>query len=206
MIAEVNQGLLPELRLASEHPHHPVTVHSVSAPWQLVGAGNYAAVVEHPEYSGLVVKVYAPGRPGIEAEAEVYRRLGKHPAYSECCYSRVKSGFLILRKLHGTTLYDCLRQGIPVPQKVMQDIDEALAYARRLGLTPHDVHGKNVMMREGRGIVVDVSDFMNPEPCTMWSDLKRAYKLLYPPWLRRIPVPDLLLDVIRRGYRLLKRR
>lgn len=40
------------------------------------------------------------------------------------------------------------------------DINKALEYAREQGLTPCDVHGKNVMMEKGRGYVVDVSDFL----------------------------------------------
>jgi hypothetical protein len=69
----VRQDLLPDLHLESVHPHHPVVVHRVPMPWRCLGVGNYAAVFLHPDYPEQVVKVYAPGRPGLDAEVEVYR-------------------------------------------------------------------------------------------------------------------------------------
>jgi hypothetical protein len=60
----------------------------------------------NPGLPELVVKVYGPGRPGLGQEAEVYRRIGSHPAYSECIH--VGDGYLVLRRLHGIALYDCM--------------------------------------------------------------------------------------------------
>lgn len=76
---------------------------SLPRPWRILGRGNYAVVLHHPHHPALVVKVYGPGRPGLEQEPEVYRRIGPHRDFSQC--------------LHGTTLYDCLRQGIPIPPR-----------------------------------------------------------------------------------------
>jgi len=157
----------------------------------------------HPN---LVVKVYAPGREqGIALEAEVYRRIGRHPAFSICFH--VGSTYLVLRRLQGMTLYDCVRHGIRIPWQAIVDIDEALAYAVRRGLYPHDVHGRNVMLHQGRGFIVDLSDFLDPQPCQAWKDLRLAYRCLYQPLIAplglRLPGP--LLDAIRRGYRLYRR-
>lgn len=198
-IEVIEAQLLPNLQLASERPYDPIVVYSVPEPWQLVGAGNYAAVLMHPSYPDMVVKVYAPGRPGLEDEKEIYRLLGKHPAYSECLYAG--DSYLVLRRLTGVTLYQCVLRGIPISRQVLHDIDEALKYAVSRGLTPHDVHGKNVMQHNGRGLVVDVSDFLKEDDCSMWDDLKRAYDRFYFPWLRRLPFPELLLHLVRRGYR-----
>lgn len=202
----VEDRLLPKLVAYSEDPREPVRVVSVPKPWILVGAGNYAAVVTHPDEPDKVVKVYAAGRPGLEDEVEVYRRLGKHPAYSECLGAG--ETFLVLKRLKGVTIYECLRRGIRIPESVIVDIDEALDYARQRGLNPHDVHGKNVMMIDGRGVVVDVSDFLKEAACTMWSDFKRSYYALYKPLLLRapLPLPDALLDMLRKGYRRLRNR
>ena len=96
-----------------------------------------------------------------------------------------------------------MQQGIYIPVQVIQDIDQALNIARQRGLYPHDVHGRNVMMWQGRGLVVDISDFLNPEKCSAWDDLKRAYYWFYRPlfsWLR-IRVPYRLLDAVRATYR-----
>lgn len=199
LIDMVERQLLPQLQIESVHPYDPVVVHFVPKPWKVLGAGNYATVVTHPDYGNHAVKVYAPGRPGLEDEAEVYKRLGSHPAFSECYH--VGKSYLILRRLTGVTLYNCILRGIPIPRQVIRDIDDALDYARNKGLNPHDVHGKNVMLIDGRGIVVDVSDFLKQEPCSMWDDLKAAYDRFYFPFMHRLPVPEFLLTAVRKGYR-----
>lgn len=150
----IHKGLLPKVRVKSVKPNEPVIVTHIPEPWQMIGRGNYAAVFVHPEVPDRVVKLYAPGRAGLEDEVEVYRRLGKHEFYSECLYADREHRFLVLRRLFGKTLYDCLLEGIRIPEQVIQDVDAALEYAKQRGLRPHDVHGKNVMMTEtGRGAV-----------------------------------------------------
>ena len=201
----VARELLPALVVESVDQRDPVVARHVPAPWRLLGRGNYAVVLAHPDHPDAVVKVYAPGRPGFEAEVEVYRRLGTHPAYSQCLHAG--DGWLVLRRLQGVTLYDAVHRGLPIPEGVIRDIDDALEYARGRGLHPHDVHGRNVMMHDGRGLVVDVSDFLEAEDCTKWRDLKRAYYRLYRPLLRplRLRVPYFVLDLVRAGYRLFRR-
>lgn len=205
LIESIHTELLPKLRIESVDPHNPVEVHHLPSPWQPIGTGNYAAVVYHPDYPDLVVKIYAPDRPGFEEEVEVYRRLGSHPAFSECMYA--KEGFLVLKRLYGVTLYDCIQRGVPIPEQVIQEIDQALDYARGRGLYPHDVHGRNVMMHEGRGLVVDISDFLHEETCNKWNNLKKAYYCLYLPLISplRLRVPYSALDFVRKTYRLFSR-
>jgi len=205
LVQAIEEGLLPQLHLESPHDHHPISVRFVPKPWKLLGNGNYAAVFFHPDEPERAVKVYAPGRGGVGEEAEVYRRLGIHPAYSYCYHAG--DNYLILKRQHGVTLYDCLRRGIRIPEQAIRDIDEALDYARERGLHPHDVHGKNVMVDKGRGKVVDVSDFLKRDSCEMWDDFKAAYRTIYAPLLLRrpFPVPEMILNGVRRGYRLLRR-
>ena len=205
LIDGIHHELCPALHIESVRPHDPVVVRRVPAPWRLLGAGNYAAVLGHPSYPAWVVKIYAPGRPGFEEEVEVYRRLGTHPAFSECCYAG--EGVLVLKRLHGVTLYDSLQRGLPIPEEVILDVDAALDYARNRGLRPHDVHGRNVMMWQGRGLVVDVSDFLHEEDCSEWEDLKKAYYGIYRPFIMplRLRVPGRVLDALRKGYRLFRR-
>ena len=200
----IEQELLPRLRIESTDPRHPVEVHHVPDPWRLLGAGNYAAVLIHPDHPEVVVKVYAPNRPGFDDEVKVYRRLGEHPAYSQCLHSG--DHYLVLKRLCGVNLYDCVHRGLPIPEQVIRDIDDALDYARSRGLYPHDVHGKNVMMHNGRGLVVDVSDFLEEEDCSKWRDLKKAYYRFYRPILMplKLRVPYSALDFTRIAYRLLR--
>ncbi len=206
LIVSIYQDLLPNLKLSSIHHHHPVVVHQVLKPWRLLGTGNYAAVFYHPAFSELVIKVYAPGREGWSEEVEVYRCLGEHPAFSKCFYAQ--DNFLVLQRLHGITLYDAMHQGLAIPNQVIKDIDLALKYARSRNLNPHDIHGRNVMISlEGKGLVVDISDFLKSEPCSIWSDLKKAYYWLYIPlfsW-HRLSVPYFILDLVRATYRMWRR-
>lgn len=198
---EIVKNLVNVVNIESIEPHNPVQVAQIPQPWQLVGTGNYAAVFTHNDYQDIVVKIYASGREGWKEEVEVYRRLGHHPAFSECFDA--EPNWLILKRLHGITLYDCLNLGITIPRQVIKDIDLALDYAKSKGLTPHDVHGRNVMMGENQGLVVDVSDFLKSSPCWAWKDLKKAYYWLYLPlfsW-HKLSVPYWCLDQIRTGYR-----
>jgi hypothetical protein len=195
------QQLAAKVKIESINPYNPVKVFYLPQPWQLLGTGNYAAVFTHPNYQDIVIKIYAPGRSGWAEEVQVYNRLGYHPSFSQCFDA--EDNWLILKRLHGVTLYDCMHQGLKIPQQIIQDIDQALDYAKSKGLNPHDVHGRNVMMSEGRGLVVDISDFLDLSPCRAWQDLKLAYYWLYRPLIswHHLPVPYWLLDGIRSLYR-----
>ena len=50
---------------------------------------------------------------------------------------------------------------------------------REQGLTPCDVHGKNVMMEKGRGYVVDVSDFLKQKKIVSGGIRKGIFHLLF---------------------------
>ena len=197
------------VEIESIKPHNPVIVSHIPQPWQLLGTGNYAAVFVRPEYPDVVVKIYASGREGWAEEVRVYQKLGYHESFSQCFDAA--DNWLILKRLYGITLYDCLHQGIKITPKVIQDIDLVLEYARSKGLTPHDVHGRNVMMFEDRGLVVDISDFLDSSPCWAWQDLKKAYDWFYKPVLswHSLPLPYVFLDGIRtiyRYYRIISRK
>ncbi len=200
-VKNIHVELLPKLQIESVNPHDPVKVLHIPPPWILLGTGNYAAVVHHPDFPDLVVKIYAPGRPGFSEEVEVYNRLGKHPAFSQLFYA--EDGFLVLKRLYGVTIWDCVQLGLPVPKQVIQDIDKALDYVRSRNLFPHDIHARNVMMYEGRGLVVDISDFLEEEYCSKWDNVKKAYYGIYLPVIYplKLRVPVSLLDFVRKGYR-----
>ncbi|SFF14986.1 hypothetical protein SAMN04487969_115112 [Paenibacillus algorifonticola] len=198
--------LLEGVKLQSINHGEPIQVDVLPEGWELLGAGNYAGVFVHRDAQDIAVKVYAPGREGWEAEREVYRRLGDHPAYSTCYHASKSNGleYLMLRRLEGKTLYKCVLEGVIIEDRIIAEIDAALDYAREQGLFPHDVHGKNVMVSsDDRGLVVDVSDFLKEEPCMMWDDLKKAYNRIYMPFLSKhsMPVPEWVMNGVRKGYR-----
>ncbi len=206
LVLYVRQKLLPNLNVSSVNPRNPVKVHAFPDPWELVGVGNYAAVFAHPEFPGLVVKVYAPGRPGLEEEILVYQLLGEHPSFSQCFYS--ENPFLILKRIYGVTLYDCVHRGLNISEQVILDVDSALEYAIQRGLRPHDVHGRNIMMLNGRGVVIDVSDFLHHDAMKKsWSDLRWAYYQLYLPIIARFSwhIPYSVLNLVRKLYQISRR-
>jgi hypothetical protein len=190
-----------EIMIESRNPFDPVCPVNTPFPWRILGCGNYAGVFYHPDYPSFVVKIYGREEHGLLEEKKVYERLGEHPGYSVCFYTEGR--FLILKRIEGITLYDCVHKGIKIPESVIHDIDDALCYAKKKGLFPNDVHGKNVMISNHKGIIVDVSDFYKKEPCRKWKDLRKAYYKIYKPTLYRFPIriPYFVLNVIRIGYR-----
>ncbi|WP_010278389.1 serine/threonine-protein kinase [Paenibacillus senegalensis] len=204
LIEKAETDLLPSLVLKSIAPEDPVEINNQPEGWVLLGKGNFAAVFTHPDFDSFAIKVYAKGRPGLRDEIAVYRKLGSHPAYSECYHAGIS--YLILKRLQGVTLYDCLKRGIRIPRQVIIDVDQALSHAIQQGLNPRDVHGKNVMVAEGRGCIVDVSAFLYPGHDPMWDDLKKAYHRFYWPFLilPPPPVPGFILNWARKSYRRIK--
>src|SRR5690606_26217314 len=47
---------------------------------------------------------------------------------------------LVLSYEEGKTLFDCILEGIHIPEQVIQDVEEAREYARSKGLNPRDIH------------------------------------------------------------------
>jgi hypothetical protein len=201
----IDKKLMTSIVIESIDSEDPVVVRNIPDSWVLLGCGNYAAVFTHKDFEDYVVKIYAEGRPGLKEEVEVYKAIGNHPAYS--CLVYYTEEYLILKRIRGTTLYNCFRRGIKIPPKIIEDIDEALKYARERALYPHDVHVKNIMMMENSGVVVDISDFKHKEYCSLWDDFKKAYYRYYVPFLYRftIPIPEFILNLIRKSYRTYKK-
>ncbi|WP_379967951.1 serine/threonine protein kinase [Ectobacillus sp. sgz5001026] len=202
---ELIERLLRDVVIVSEDPYEPIQVKRLPHHWTCIGAGNYAAVFQHESYPDWVVKVYGRDYEGIEKEVKVYERLGEHPAYSQLIlYGKT---YLVLKRLGGITLYDAFHKGIYIPERVILDVNEALDYARARGLNPFDVHGKNVMMKDGHGYVIDVSDFYKQGIDTKWKDLVKAYYAIYIPIFSkfRIRIPYFVLDFVRHSYRTYKK-
>ncbi len=205
LVSIIDENLIANISIQSIDPGDPVVVKDVPDSWSLLGCGNYAAVFTHKDFENYVVKIYAKGRPGLKEEIEVYKAIGNHPAYSDLVYYTEE--YLVLKRIKGITLYNCFRAGIKVSPKIIKDIDEALKYARKRGLYPHDVHVKNIMMMDNCGVVVDISDFKHKEYCCLWDDFKNAYYKYYLPFLYKftIPIPEFILNFIRKSYRTCKR-
>lgn len=201
----IETELLKKVVLKREKVHNPVVVKRIPLGWKCVGVGNYAAVFVHSTEPDLVVKVNIVDKENLKEEAEIYRRLGNHPSYSHLVYEG--ANYLVLKRLKGITLYNAFAKGIRIPEQVIEDINEALEYAKTCGLNPYDIHGKNVMMNDGRGYVVDVSDFLKQGKDEKWEDLVKAYYKIYLKTIYKYPVkiPFKALDVVRHSYRTYKK-
>ena len=201
----VEKELLPQIHLTAINPYNPILVNNRSNSWKTIGTGNYAGVFAHDSQPEWVVKVYGRNPEELKKEIEVYRKLGNHESYS-LLYAYGET-YLVLKKLEGLTLFDAVVKGVPIPEAVIEDIDAGLAYARTVGLNPYDVHGKNVVMHQGRGYIVDVSDFYKQGNCRKWRDLKKAYYKIYRPYISKHhpPIPFFVMDGIRKGYRIYRK-
>lgn len=201
----IEKELIPQVQLRSESPFDPIIVNNYSNSWKTIGSGNYAGVFLHDSNPNWVVKVYGRSPEELKKEIEVYKRLGNHEAYSTLI--DYGENFLVLKKLEGVTLFNALVKGIPISEKVIEDIDAGLAYAKTVGLNPYDVHGKNVVMNEGRGYIVDVSDFYKQGYCSKWHDLKKAYYKIYRRFIYKYhpPIPFWIVDAVRKGYRMYRK-
>lgn len=201
----IEHELLPYINLRAENIFDPIKVNNQSRSWKVVGSGNYAAVFDHDSKPEWVVKVYGRNHEEIKKEIEVYKKIGHHEAYSTL-YA-FGENYLVLKRLEGITLFNAVIKGIPIPKSVISDIDEALLYAKSVGLNPFDVHGKNVVMDGNRGYIVDISDFHKKGYCSKWIDLKKAYDKIYRPFIYPFhpPIPFFIVDAVRKSYRKYKR-
>jgi predicted Ser/Thr protein kinase len=201
----IGNELLPNIQLSTEDPFDPIIVKNFSNTWKTIGSGNYAGVFLHQSNPKWVVKVYGRKPEDLKKEVDVYKKLGKHESFS----SLIDYGdnYLILKRIDGMNLFDAVVKGKRIPETVIQDVDEGIAYARSVGLNPFDVHGKNVVMSDGRGYIVDVSDFYKQGKCRKWDDLKKAYYKIYLPFIYKFhpPIPFFIVNSVRKGYRLYRK-
>ncbi|MFC4775172.1 serine/threonine protein kinase [Paenibacillus sp. GCM10023252] len=166
-----------------------------------IGIGTDAAVFTHPSTPGYAYKMYSElALEKKKLESMVYERLQGIPYFPQCYGEGDR--YLILSYEPGVTLHECLTEGIPVPDQVIHDVEEARTLVRSRGLNPRDIHLKNVLLQNGRGKVIDVSEYVQEGNDNRWSMLLWAHRNLYPYMLGK-KVPEWLLHAIKQGYRLL---
>lgn len=189
---------LANVKVTANPNNEPVTIYGTAEGFRCIGVGTDAAVfqsVASPEYA---FKVYADGKQQkLQAEAEVYAQIGSSPYFSSC-YGK-DDRMLVLKFEEGPTLFDCLLQGIDVPEQAVADVENARAYIRTIGLNPRDIHLKNIILQNGRAKLLDVSEYIKPGNDFRWEHLKKAYEEYYS-LIDGKPVPFWLLDTIRKWY------
>ncbi len=194
------EGLLRAVRIRARASNEPIVIEHIPAPLRLLGSGTDAVVVQHPALPDQAFKIYAPETIGCLAdEYRAYGQLADSP-YFAACLGRGAS-YLVLSYEHGPTLYECLVQGIPIPEQAMADVEAARHLARQVGLHPKDIHLKNVLLQGDRARIVDVSKYVAPgDADPVWDHLAEGYRRFYP-LIRGRRIPVWVIEMVKRRYR-----
>lgn len=183
-----------------EQDVHETRVTAYHQDLELHGIGRSAAVFRVKD-TRLVIKVFFPGYTQIAAEeAVIYRTLEGLPQFPHLY--EVGPTYIVIDYIEGKTLFECLTKGIWIDSTYIEQVDEALIQARQLGLTPSDVHLRNIILTPGGRIyLIDLARFRQGQHIDhQWEDLKRMYRLYR---LRFVPkrYSDRLLNGIAYLYR-----
>ena len=194
------EQLLAAVRIRAFASNEPILIEHVPAVFRVLGRGTDAIVVQHPDCPERAFKVYAPETVGcLVDEYHAYQRLAGSP-YFAACLGR-GDFYLVLSYEPGPTLYECVVQGIPVPEQAMADVEAARHYARQVGLHPKDIHLKNVLLQGDRARVLDVSKYVVPgDEDRVWEHLAEGYRRFYP-LIRGRRIPVWLIEMVKRRYK-----
>ncbi|WP_188456243.1 serine/threonine protein kinase [Virgibacillus oceani] len=189
---------LSKITVSSNPNNEPVTIRGDADGLKCIGVGTDAAVFQSVDAPDYAFKCYAVDKVSkIKTEEEVYRVLGSSPYFSTCYASTDQ--ILVLSYEKGTTLFDCLLQGIHIPEQVVTDVEDAREYVRNKGLNPRDIHLKNILLQDGRAKILDVSEYVQPGNDYRWEHLKKAYEDYYH-LIDSKPVPFWLVETVRKWY------
>lgn len=190
--------LFSKIKVTSNSNNRLVTIHGSSKELRCIGVGTDAAVFQLLSSPIYAFKLYADDkRMKIETEANVYQRLEGSLFFSKC-YG-ISDRYLVVDYETGITLYDCLLQGIPIPEQVMKDVEEARKFAREGNLNPRDIHFKNVILQNGRAKIIDVSEYMEQGDDLRWEHLNLAYNEYYH-LVEGKAIPAWILETIPKWY------
>ncbi|TDL34971.1 protein kinase family protein [Jeotgalibacillus sp. S-D1] len=170
----------------------------------LIGLGRSAAAY-HIKDTALVIKVYFPEFAGIsQEEAAIYRLLS-----GSDYYPRLHEGgnnYIVIDYISGSTLFDCLVDGQVIDPACITEVDKALAEASDRGLTPSDIHLRNILLTDKKEIkLIDVARFRQKNvQDSQWKDLKKAYLMYQKPYFPK-KLPSYCLNQIAFLYKISER-
>jgi len=195
---ELAMDSLSKITVFSNPNNEPVTISGESNDLKCIGVGTDGAVFQHLHVPAYAFKIYAKDKVDkVKAEAKVYQLLGDSPFFSTCFASFDEC--LVLSYEEGITLFDCILQGIHIPEQVVIDVEEAREYVRSKGLNPRDIHLKNILLKNGRAKILDVSEYVLPGNDFRWEHLKKGYEQCYH-LIDGKSVPFWLVETIRKWY------
>ncbi|SFB15913.1 hypothetical protein SAMN04488072_108126 [Lentibacillus halodurans] len=169
---------LSKITVISNSNNEPVTIKGHADDLKCIGVGTDAAVFQSLSVPAFAFKKYAEDRVAkAKVEANVYQILGDSPFFSTFFASYDE--YLILSYEEGKTLFDCILQGIHIPEQVINDVESAREYVRAKGLNPRDIHLKNILLQNGKAKILDVSEYVLPGNDFRWEHLKKGYEQYY---------------------------
>jgi len=189
---------LEQVEVKGNPKNGPVTISSCPGELRCIGIGTDAAVFQFDQAPGYAFKVYS--REAVskkEIEESVYLQLNGSSYFPQ--YYGKGENYIVISLEHGVTLYDCLTRGIPIPRQAILDVEDARNYVRLQGLNPRDIHLKNVLLQEGRGKVIDVSEYVKDGNDERWEDLVWCYNQIYP-LVEGKSIPSWMLETIKNWY------
>lgn len=191
-------GSLSKINVFSSPNNEPVTITGDDDDLKCIGVGTDAAVFQSISVPAYAFKLYAKDKVHkVKVEANVYRVLEGSSFFPTCFASYDE--FLVLSYEEGKTLFDCILQGIHIPEQVVNEVEDAREYVRYKGLNPRDIHMKNILLQNGRAKIIDVSEYTLPGNDFRWEHLKKGYEEYYH-LIAGKSVPFWLVETIRKWY------
>src|SRR5699024_8726954 len=189
---------ISHIQVHSNPENEPVTISGSHESLKCIGVGTDAAVFQYLCAPFYAFKLYAKDKIyKLEAEKKVYDILGETSYFPT--FVATYDNFLVVSYEEGTTLFDCLLQGIHIPEQVIKDVEDARVYVRDKGLNPRDIHLKNILLQNGRAKIIDISEYIHPGNDFRWEHLKKAYKEHYAV-IDGKSVPFWLMETVRKWY------
>ncbi|MFC4320446.1 protein kinase family protein [Litchfieldia salsa] len=177
-----------------------IKLNDIDPQLELIGEGRSAYAFK-VKSTNKVLKVYFPAFHSLaKEEAEIYEILSDTPFYPRLY--EIGMNYIVIDYIEGDTLFNCIRKGVEITEKNIEEIDQALEVAKARGLNPSDIHLRNIFLSSGGRIkLIDVARFRQEKQCTQWNDLKKAYIRFYK--TRHIPkkIPALILNIIAYFYK-----
>lgn len=166
----------------------------------LIGKGRSAYVFRIKD-TNMAMKVFFPKYAHIaREEAEIYKRL-QHISYYPSLY-QTGVNYLVMDYIEGSTLFECLTNGIYISDEVVIEIDHAIQLARQEGLNPSDIHLRNLFLTKDRKVkLIDVARFRQTKDCNKWRDLKYAFYHYYKKRYFPKKIPAFILNIIAVLYK-----
>lgn len=189
---------LSKIKVYSNPNNEPVTINGDADDIKCIGIGTDAAVFQSLSAPAYAFKLYAKDKINkVKVEANVYQILGDSPFFPTCFASYDE--YLVLSYEKVKTLFDCILQGIHIPEQVVKDVEVAREYVRNKGLNPRDIHLKNIILQNGRAKIIDVSEYTMSGNDFRWEHLKKGYEQYYH-LIDGNSVPFWLVETIRKWY------